>query len=133
MVVNEEPNSSPKTEECEDPEEEDVLKAVAKHFGKDMEELTLEALLKLEQRKPGQEEQNDQELEGDIPKRKAPSLESILGPMPTAATLGLPESISSCIKDGKENGECSLVFCILFHPSTGGRSTQILLRKVSAS
>ncbi|XP_034091183.1 BRF1 RNA polymerase III transcription initiation factor subunit a [Gymnodraco acuticeps] len=103
VVVNEEPNSTPKTEECEDTEEEDVLKAVAKHFGKDMEELTLEALLKLEQRKLGQEEQNDQELEGDIPKRKAPSLESILGPMPTAATLGLPESISSCIKDGKEN------------------------------
>ncbi|KAI4804137.1 hypothetical protein KUCAC02_025778 [Chaenocephalus aceratus] len=34
VVVNEEPNSTPKTEECEDTEEEDVLKAVAKHFGK---------------------------------------------------------------------------------------------------
>ncbi|KAI9528700.1 hypothetical protein NQZ68_017298 [Dissostichus eleginoides] len=124
VVVNEEPNSTPKTEECEDPEEEDVLKAVAKHFGKDMEELTLEALLKLEQRKPGQEEQNDQELEGDIPKRKAPSLESILGPMPTAATLGLPESISSCIKDGKENVSVFLPLCFCLEMQTEPPWTQ---------
>lgn len=82
----------------EEPEEEDELQAVAKHFGKDLNELTLEALIKLEQRTP--------EEEGD-PKRKAPSLASILGKMPSAATLGLNESIRDCIGEEKENGECS--------------------------
>lgn len=93
--------SSPK-EDCEEPEEEDVLQAVAKHFGKELGELTLEALIKLEQKTPeGGEE--DQEQEDGIPKRKGPSLESILGTMPTAATLGLPESIGTCIGEEKEN------------------------------
>lgn len=87
----------------EEPEEEDELQAVAKHFGKDLNELTLEALIKLEQRTP--------EEEGD-PKRKAPSLASILGKMPSAATLGLNESIRDCIGGEKENGECSQVFFV---------------------
>lgn len=94
--------------DCEEPAEEDVLQAVAKHFGKDLGELTLEALIKLERKRPEGEEENQEQEERDVPKRKAPTLESILGPMPTAATLGLPESIK-CIGDGKENGECSLV------------------------
>ncbi|XP_051243666.1 transcription factor IIIB 90 kDa subunit [Dicentrarchus labrax] len=96
-------STSSKMEDDEDAEEEDELQAVAKHFGKDLDELTLEALIKLEQRGPEEEEEN-QELEEDgVPKRKAPSLASILGTMPTAATLGLPESISGCIGDEKEN------------------------------
>ncbi|KAK9534159.1 hypothetical protein VZT92_009224 [Zoarces viviparus] len=94
-------STSPLMLDCEEAEaeEEDVLQAVAKHFGKELGELTLEALMKLEQKGPDQEEEEeeDQELEGDIPKRKAPSLQSILGAMPTAATLGLPEGIG----DGK--------------------------------
>ncbi|TDG99274.1 hypothetical protein EPR50_G00209250 [Perca flavescens] len=94
-------STSSKTDpDCEEPEEEDVLQAVAKHFGKDLGELTLEALLKLERKRPEEEEENQEE---DVPKRKAPSLASILGPMPTAATLGLPESIHNCIGDEKEN------------------------------
>ncbi|KAF1374395.1 hypothetical protein PFLUV_G00228660 [Perca fluviatilis] len=94
-------STSSKTDpDCEESEEEDVLQAVAKHFGKDLGELTLEALLKLERKRPEEEEENHEE---DVPKRKAPSLASILGPMPTAATLGLPESIDNCIGDEKEN------------------------------
>ncbi|XP_074517117.1 BRF1 general transcription factor IIIB subunit a [Sebastes fasciatus] len=93
---------STSTADCEEPGEEEELQAVAKHFGKDLDELTVEALIKLEQRRPEGEEEN-QDQEADVPKRKAPSLESILGPMPTAATLGLPESIGDCIGDGKEN------------------------------
>ncbi|XP_031728997.1 BRF1 general transcription factor IIIB subunit a [Anarrhichthys ocellatus] len=97
-------STSPLMLDCEEAEaeDEDVLQAVAKHFGKELGELTLEALMKLEHKGPDQEdeeEDEDQELEGDIPKRKAPSLQSILGPMPTAATLGLPEGIG----DGKGN------------------------------
>uniref|UniRef100_A0A7N6AKC8 B-related factor 1 n=1 Tax=Anabas testudineus TaxID=64144 RepID=A0A7N6AKC8_ANATE len=37
--------------------------------------------------------------------RRGPTLASILGTMPSAATLGLSESISSCIGDEKENGD----------------------------
>uniref|UniRef100_A0AAQ4Q6H5 B-related factor 1 n=1 Tax=Gasterosteus aculeatus aculeatus TaxID=481459 RepID=A0AAQ4Q6H5_GASAC len=84
----------------EELDDEDVLQAVAKHFGKDLGELTLEALMKLEQRKPGQEEEveeEEEELEGDVLKRKAPSLLSILGPMPTAASLRLPEDKNQSI------------------------------------
>ncbi|KAF0044198.1 hypothetical protein F2P81_003356 [Scophthalmus maximus] len=86
-------------------QDEDELQAVAKHFGKDMCELTMEALLKLERRGLEEEEEEPEEQEegGGIPKRKGPSLESILGPMPTASTLGLSESIGTCIGDGKEN------------------------------
>lgn len=89
--------------EDDEPEEEDELQAVAKHFGKEIGELTLEALIRLEQKSPEEEEENQED--GDIPKRKAPSLASILGTMPTAATLGLKESISDVIGEGKENGE----------------------------
>ncbi|XP_035467318.2 transcription factor IIIB 90 kDa subunit isoform X2 [Scophthalmus maximus] len=88
-------------------QDEDELQAVAKHFGKDMCELTMEALLKLERRGLEEEEEEPEEQEegggGGVPKRKGPSLESILGPMPTASTLGLSESIGTCIGDGKEN------------------------------
>ncbi|XP_073340027.1 BRF1 general transcription factor IIIB subunit a [Pagrus major] len=94
-------STSSKIEDDEEQEEEDELQAVAKHFGKELGELTLEALIKLEQRSPEEEEENQEE--GDVPKRKAPTLASILGTMPTAATLGLKESISDCIGEGKEN------------------------------
>ncbi|TKS86112.1 Transcription factor IIIB 90 kDa subunit [Collichthys lucidus] len=97
-------SASSKMADCEEPEEEEELQAVAKHFGKDLDELTLEALIKLEQKTPEKGEEN-QELEEDVPKRKAPSLESILGTMPSAATLGLSESIGDCIGNGKENGD----------------------------
>lgn len=91
----------------EEPDEEDELQAVAKHFGKDLDELTLEALIKLEQKRPD-EEGDDQELEEEgVPKRQAPSLASILGTMSSAATLGLTESISACVGYEKENGECN--------------------------
>ncbi|XP_028993792.1 BRF1 RNA polymerase III transcription initiation factor subunit a isoform X2 [Betta splendens] len=81
----------------DEPGEEEELQAVAKHFGKDADELTLEALVKLEPRRTEEDE------EQDGPRRKAPSLASILGPMPSAATLGLTESIRTCIGNEKEN------------------------------
>lgn len=101
---------SPEHVDYDEPEEEDELQAVAKHFGRDLGELTLEALVKLEQKRPEEEEEENQEQEGHVPQRRGPTLASILGTMPSAATLGLSESISSCIGDEKENGECSLIF-----------------------
>ncbi|XP_034531273.1 transcription factor IIIB 90 kDa subunit-like [Notolabrus celidotus] len=92
---------SSKIEDVEEPEEEDEIQAVAKHFGKELDEITLEALIKLEQIRP-EDLEGSQELE-DVPKRVGPSLASILGRMPTAATLGLNESITNCISNEKEN------------------------------
>ncbi|XP_029937884.1 BRF1 general transcription factor IIIB subunit a [Myripristis murdjan] len=86
------------SEEQEDEDEE--LQAVAKHFGRELGELTLDALKKLEQSLPEEEEEEQEEEEG---RRKGPSLESILGPMPTATSLGLSESISDRIGEEKEN------------------------------
>ncbi|KAF3700744.1 Transcription factor IIIB 90 kDa subunit [Channa argus] len=88
--------------DSDEPEEEEELLAVAKHFCKDLNELTVEALVKLEQKSPEEAEEN-QEHEDYISKRKGPTLASILGTMPSAATLGLSESISRCIGEEKEN------------------------------
>lgn len=100
---------SSKLEDDEEPEDEDELRAVAKHFGKDLNELTLEALIKLEQKRPEDEEgDQEQEDDGDFPQRKAPSLAFLLGSMPSSATLGLSESISSCVTDEKENSKYKL-------------------------
>ncbi|KAK5614923.1 hypothetical protein CRENBAI_009455 [Crenichthys baileyi] len=79
--------------------EGDELQAVAKHFGKELDEITLEALIKLE-KEGSEEEENQQE---NFSKRKGPSLASILGRMSTSATLGLSESISHCVGDNVEN------------------------------
>uniref|UniRef100_A0A667YK85 B-related factor 1 n=1 Tax=Myripristis murdjan TaxID=586833 RepID=A0A667YK85_9TELE len=69
---------------------------------RELGELTLDALKKLEQSLPEEEEEEQEEEEG---RRKGPSLESILGPMPTATSLGLSESISDRIGEEKENGD----------------------------
>ncbi|XP_054469410.1 LOW QUALITY PROTEIN: transcription factor IIIB 90 kDa subunit-like [Anoplopoma fimbria] len=109
-------STSSLTADCEEEDEdededEDILQAVAKHFGKDLGELTLEALIKLEQKTPEDEdEEEDEDLEGDVPKRKAPSLQSILGTMPTASSLALPHSIDKGDGDDgdAEGGELDL-------------------------
>lgn len=105
--VNDDTLTTYKTEESEEDHE---LEAVAKHFGKELSEITLEALIKLEQKNPKEEGENENLAEDDVPKRDAPSLASILGRMPSAATLGLNESIGDCISNEKENGECSQMF-----------------------
>ncbi|XP_036006428.1 BRF1 RNA polymerase III transcription initiation factor subunit a [Fundulus heteroclitus] len=95
--LNEDLNST--SSKLEESDESDELQAVAKHFGRDLNELTLEALIKLE--KEGSEEDEDQQE--NIPKRKGPSLASILGRMSSTATLGLSESIDQCVGDNTEN------------------------------
>ncbi|XP_077420662.1 BRF1 general transcription factor IIIB subunit a isoform X2 [Vanacampus margaritifer] len=98
--------ASPEAEqedEKETEEEDDVLKAVAKHFGKDVAELTLEKLIQLEQIGGAAEDQDQQDQQE--PKRKGPTLESILGAsLPTAATLGLDNAVESCGKGEQEGG-----------------------------
>ncbi|KAM9708844.1 BRF1 general transcription factor IIIB subunit a [Menidia menidia] len=96
--------TSSKLSDNEDTDEDDELHAVAKHFGRELDELTLEALIKLEQKRPEEEEEvNQDEEEGHVPKRRCPSLASILGTMPSSATLGLSESINNCARHEKES------------------------------
>uniref|UniRef100_A0A8C7YHD4 Transcription factor IIIB 90 kDa subunit n=1 Tax=Oryzias sinensis TaxID=183150 RepID=A0A8C7YHD4_9TELE len=85
-------------------DEDEELRAVARHFDKDLDTLTVEALIKLEQKTP--EEENECGMK--IPERGGPSLASILGTMPSAATLGLPESINKCTGEERENGDGEL-------------------------
>uniref|UniRef100_A0A3P9J7D0 Transcription factor IIIB 90 kDa subunit n=1 Tax=Oryzias latipes TaxID=8090 RepID=A0A3P9J7D0_ORYLA len=80
-------------------DEDEELRAVARHFDKDLDTLTVEALIKLEQKTP--EEENECGMK--IPERVGPSLASILGTMPSAATLGLPETINKCTGEEREN------------------------------
>ncbi|KAM9777957.1 LOW QUALITY PROTEIN: transcription factor IIIB 90 kDa subunit-like [Neosynchiropus ocellatus] len=80
-----------------EPDEVDELNAVARHFGKDLSDLTVEALVELENK--GAEE--DQE---SVPGKRRPTLASILGPMPTAATLGLNESICNGTEEKENDG-----------------------------
>uniref|UniRef100_A0A8C5FXZ5 B-related factor 1 n=1 Tax=Gadus morhua TaxID=8049 RepID=A0A8C5FXZ5_GADMO len=53
----------------------------------------------------GGEDDDEEETEGAGGGRRGPSLESILGPMPTAASLGLQDSIRTAVDEEKENGE----------------------------
>ncbi|CDQ56145.1 unnamed protein product [Oncorhynchus mykiss] len=75
--------------------EDEELKAVAQHLNKDLCDQVL----------PGEEEEGYGERHEERPPRRGPSLVSLLGPMPTAASLGLPESISKSPEEEKENGE----------------------------
>ncbi|XP_054913144.1 BRF1 RNA polymerase III transcription initiation factor subunit a [Poeciliopsis prolifica] len=82
----------------EEPDEGNELHAVAKHFGRELEELTLEALIKLEGGELEQENQDE-----NVPQRKGPSLASILGRMSSSSSLGLSETFSHPVGDNVEN------------------------------
>lgn len=74
--------------DLDDEGEDDDLRVAASHLNKDL---------------PGNEEcQEAREEERDF-QHKRPSLEALLGPLPTAASLGLSDSISKCVGEEKEN------------------------------
>uniref|UniRef100_M4AVM8 B-related factor 1 n=1 Tax=Xiphophorus maculatus TaxID=8083 RepID=M4AVM8_XIPMA len=93
------PDDDSSSSSKEEPNEGDELHAVAKHFGRELEELTLEALIKLE---GGELEEENQEE--NVPKRKGPSLASILGRMSSSSSQGLSETFSHSVGDDMENG-----------------------------
>ncbi|XP_039597768.1 BRF1 RNA polymerase III transcription initiation factor subunit b [Polypterus senegalus] len=75
--------------------EDEELTVASNHLSKDLYD-------KMQQKNP-------ESVDGQCqPASKTPSLTSLLGPLPTAASLGLTESIKECIEDkkeSKENGE----------------------------
>ncbi|XP_037551026.1 BRF1 RNA polymerase III transcription initiation factor subunit a [Nematolebias whitei] len=99
-LKSEDLNSTPSEVADEDSDEDDELRAIAKHFGKELSEISVEALIKLEKTRPEEEEEEEEE---DAPQQKGPSLDFILGTMPSSATLGLSKTFSSC-KDEANDG-----------------------------
>ncbi|XP_064420844.1 transcription factor IIIB 90 kDa subunit isoform X2 [Latimeria chalumnae] len=85
-------------EEAEDEE----LEAAANHLNKDI----CNELLSIDKEK---EEEFSQAKNKCVSSVKPPALESLLGPLPTAASLGLTESIKECIsvkeQENNEDGE----------------------------
>ncbi|XP_037394655.1 BRF1 RNA polymerase III transcription initiation factor subunit a [Pygocentrus nattereri] len=75
-------------EECEDEE----LRAAASHMNKNL----------CGDSQTSEEEEEEREKDQGAP-LKRPSLEVLLGPLPTAASLGLSESIDKCVGEEKEN------------------------------
>lgn len=56
--------------------------------------------------KEDDEEEERTATEKDMSPVKRLPLASLLGPLPTAASLGLTDSIKECIADKKDNSEC---------------------------
>lgn len=83
----------------EEEAEDEELEAAANHLNKDF----CNELLEKDRLKPG--EDGDCKNGNEAPVRP-PALESLLGPLPTAASLGITESIKECISSkDREPGE----------------------------
>ncbi|XP_071226518.1 BRF1 general transcription factor IIIB subunit b isoform X2 [Salvelinus alpinus] len=95
-----------------DPEEDEELEAVAQHLNQDFLCQVIQGEQQGDER--GGEGVTEEAPPPHPPPRGGPSLASILGPLPSAASLGLSESIHECIaedkdSDGKsESGELDL-------------------------
>ncbi|KAK6295340.1 hypothetical protein J4Q44_G00345660 [Coregonus suidteri] len=95
-----------------DPEEDEELEAVAQHLNQDFLCQVIQGEKQGDER--GGEGGTEEAPPPPPPPRGGPSLASILGPLPSAASLGLSESIQECIaedkdSDGKsESGELDL-------------------------
>ncbi|XP_048106535.1 transcription factor IIIB 90 kDa subunit-like [Alosa alosa] len=87
-------DSSVQSDQGEEPEDEAELREAARCLA--MRQLTRES--------GDEDEEDDDEEERAAPLRR-PSVAALLGPLPTAASLGLQDSISKCLGDEKENQE----------------------------
>uniref|UniRef100_A0AAY5L989 Transcription factor IIIB 90 kDa subunit n=2 Tax=Esox lucius TaxID=8010 RepID=A0AAY5L989_ESOLU len=95
-----------------DPEEDEELEAVAQHFNQDY----ICQVIQGQQQggEGGGERGTEQSPTPPPPPKVGPSLNSILGPLPSAASLGLCESIQECFSvdknsdDKSERGELDL-------------------------
>lgn len=100
----------------EEEEEDEELEAAAEHLGKEIISQVLPELKGDSQgvSNEGLEEVGDGDGRGggggrgvsggEAPKRKHIPLRSFLGPLPSAASLGLKDSIRECITDNAEQG-----------------------------
>lgn len=97
------PASLASSDVCDGDDMDEELQAAASHLNKGLSSINDED--------EGDEEEHDKVGEEKRDTRmKRPSLEVLLGPLPTAASLGLSNSINMCVGEEKENGECH--FCL---------------------
>uniref|UniRef100_A0A8C3L2K9 Transcription factor IIIB 90 kDa subunit n=1 Tax=Chrysolophus pictus TaxID=9089 RepID=A0A8C3L2K9_CHRPC len=83
----------------EEEAEDEELEAAANHLNKDF----CNELLEKDRLKPGEDGECKNGNEASV---RPPALESLLGPLPTAASLGITESIKECISSkDREPGE----------------------------
>lgn len=83
----------------EEEAEDEELEAAANHLNKDF----CNELLEKDRLKPGEDGECKNGNEAPV---RPPALESLLGPLPTAASLGITESIKECISSkDREPGE----------------------------
>ncbi|XP_021256603.1 transcription factor IIIB 90 kDa subunit isoform X1 [Numida meleagris] len=83
----------------EEEAEDEELEAAANHLNKDF----CNELLEKDRLKPGEDGESKNGNEAPV---RPPALESLLGPLPTAASLGITESIKECISSkDREPGE----------------------------
>uniref|UniRef100_A0A8C7D674 B-related factor 1 n=1 Tax=Oncorhynchus kisutch TaxID=8019 RepID=A0A8C7D674_ONCKI len=84
-----------------DPEEDEELEAVAQHLNQDFLCQVIQGEQQGDER--GGEGVTEEAPPPHPPPRGGPSLASILGPLPSAASLGLSESIHECIAEDKDS------------------------------
>uniref|UniRef100_A0A8C8BRB8 Transcription factor IIIB 90 kDa subunit n=1 Tax=Oncorhynchus tshawytscha TaxID=74940 RepID=A0A8C8BRB8_ONCTS len=89
-----------------DPEEDEELEAVAQHLNQDFLCQVIHGEQQGDER--GGEGVTEEAPPPHPPPRGGPSLASILGPLPSAASLGLSESIHECIAEDKDSGDGEL-------------------------
>uniref|UniRef100_A0A8C7CWI2 Transcription factor IIIB 90 kDa subunit n=1 Tax=Oncorhynchus kisutch TaxID=8019 RepID=A0A8C7CWI2_ONCKI len=89
-----------------DPEEDEELEAVAQHLNQDFLCQVIQGEQQGDER--GGEGVTEEAPPPHPPPRGGPSLASILGPLPSAASLGLSESIHECIAEDKDSGDGEL-------------------------
>ncbi|KAK3573569.1 hypothetical protein QTP86_027834 [Hemibagrus guttatus] len=87
--------TSPGVPDLNDEGEDEDLRAAASHLNTDLPHLS-------DGEECDKERQEETEEERDS-LTKRPSLEALLGPLPTAASLGLSDSIHKCVGEEKEN------------------------------
>ncbi|XP_069063436.1 transcription factor IIIB 90 kDa subunit isoform X2 [Pleurodeles waltl] len=86
---------------CGEEEADEELEAAANHLNKDIYDVLLD------RERFNNDQESNHRLENASPV-KPPALESLLGPLPTAASLGITESIKECIiTKGRESYDTS--------------------------
>ncbi|KAF4089885.1 hypothetical protein AMELA_G00043380 [Ameiurus melas] len=81
---------------CDLDDEDEDLRAAVSHLNEDVSGVHDGEERCDEERREATEEERDSPI-------KRPSLEALLGPLPTAASLGLSDSIQKCVGEEKEN------------------------------
>ncbi|KAI5108417.1 BRF1, RNA polymerase III transcription initiation factor a, partial [Silurus meridionalis] len=88
--------TSSSVHDLNDEGEDEDLRVAASHLSKDLPGIS-------DGKEPRDDDGQEAREEERVSQSKRPSLEALLGPLPTAASLGLSDSIHKCVGEEKEN------------------------------